>query len=140
MLIKPEEIGEQYIELPRDSCDVKGSLFKGQKSVATKTYQIRYKEACLITHSFPLNWTPDSVILEGMFIINDKPLHSQKIMSQYGSFLIRRFILPYFHKGCEEVHLLFDNVGQKVENPKVFEQASVTRLLLSTCALSFLMM
>ena len=38
-------------------------------------------------------------------------------------FLLRRFILPYFHKGCVEVHLLFDNVGEQVENPKIFEQA-----------------
>lgn len=44
-------------------------------------------------------------------------------MSQYGSFLLRRFILPYFHKGCVEVRLLFDNIGGQAENPKVFEQA-----------------
>ena len=36
---------------------------------------------------------------------------------------MRRFILPYFHKGTSEVHLLFDNPGALVENPKIFEQA-----------------
>ena len=58
-----------------------------------------------------------------MFIINTRPLHSQKIMSQYGNFLLRRFILPYFHKGCVEVHLLLDFLPIVQHCQKVFEQA-----------------
>ena len=39
---------------------------------------------------------PESVILEGMFMINTKPLRNHKVISDYGTFLMRRFILPYF--------------------------------------------
>ena len=31
--------------------------------------------------------------------------------------------LPYLKKGSSEVHLLFHNPGNQVENPEVFEQA-----------------
>ena len=89
---KADVIGEQYIEFPRD---VNSLSNKGQKSVATKFYQARYKESDLISHNIPDNWVPKSVILEGMFIINTKPLHSQQIMAHNGGFIMRRFILPY---------------------------------------------
>ena len=122
---KADVIGEQYIEFPRALCDVNGLLIKGQKSVATKFYQTRYQESDLhvISHNIPDTWVPETVILEWMFVVNTKPLHSQQIMAHYGGFIMRRFILPYFHKGSSEVHLLFDNPGNQVENPKVFEQA-----------------
>ena len=91
-----------------------------QKSVATKFYQARYyKELDLVSHTIPDNWVPTSVILEGMFIINIKPLHSQKIMAHYGSFIIRRLIIPYFQKGSSEVHLLFDNRGKQRKSKSV---------------------
>ena len=50
--------------------------------------------------------------MEGMFIINTKPLNFHKTMNDYGHFLVRRFIVPHFNKGCTEVHVLFDNPGQ----------------------------
>ena len=108
-------IGQQYIEFPQALCETNGLPVKRQKSIATKFYQARYKDSELITHSFSSNWTPDTVILEGMFLINTKPLHFHKIMtlSDYGNFLLRRFILPYFRKGSQEVHLLFDDPGRK---------------------------
>ena len=71
--------------------------------------------------SFPANWTPNSVILEGMFLIHTKPCH--KTMADYGKFLMNRFITPHFKKGCTEVHLLFDDPGQQQENSKQFEQS-----------------
>ena len=85
-------------------------------------------------------WIPDTVIIEGMFIINTKPLTSHKTMECYGSFLIRRFISPYFLKGTTQVHLLFDNPGRLEENPKVFEQArrdSTATLQQHTCWVFF---
>ena len=121
MRTKPNATGEQYIELPWALCDINGFLIKGQKSVATKLYQAGYQESDLTFHNIPDNWVPETVILARMFIINTKPLHSQQIMAPYGGFIMRRFILPYFHKGSSEVHLLFDNPGNLVENPKVFE-------------------
>ena len=99
--------------------------------------------------SFPANWTPNSVILEGMFLIHTKPCHKtmadygkflmnrfitphfkkgctepcHKTMADYGKFLMNRFITPHFKKGCTEVHLLFDDPGQQQENSKQFEQS-----------------
>ena len=42
-------------------------------------------------------------------------------MQDYANFLIRRFIVPYFEKGCQYVHLLFDDPGRLTETPKYFE-------------------
>lgn len=47
----------------------------------------------MITYSFPDNWIPNTVILEGMFLINTKPLHAYKTVSEYGMFIMRRFIV-----------------------------------------------
>lgn len=84
------------------------------------------KEAALITHSLP--WTPDSVILEGMFLIHTKPLPIHKTLGDYAHFVMTRFVLPHYYKGSKEVHLLFDNSGQ-MENPKAFEHARRDTLL-----------
>lgn len=116
-------IGQQYIEFPRALCTTDGLPVKGQKSIATNFYQARYKDSDLIIHAFPSTWIADAVILEGMFLINTKPLHSHKVMGNYGNFLMRRFIVPYLKKGSQEVHLLFDDPGRQSENPKQFEQS-----------------
>ena len=116
-------IAEQYIELPRAICDTESAPIKGQKSTVTKFYQTRYKNSNFITHCFESTWTAETVIIEGMFIINTKPLNCHRTMEEYGHFLIRRFVVPHFCKGSKELHLLFDNPGQLHENPKSFEQA-----------------
>lgn len=118
-----EVVGDQYIEHPRAQCDTEGQPLKGQKSVVTKYYTARYSSESLIIHSFPCNWQPESVIIEGMFLIHTKPLSSHATMNDYGSFLLRRFILPHFQKGSQEVHLLFDDPGRQQDNPKQFTQA-----------------
>ena len=111
------------IEFPRAICDLDGTPVKGQKSLVTNYYVARYKAPPnLIMHAFPAHYTPDSVILEGMFLIHVKPLNIHKVMGDYASFFTRRFITPHFKKGAVEVHLLFDNPGCQSENPKVFEQ------------------
>ena len=112
----------------------------GQKSTITKFYESRYKECNLITHTLSSEWVPDTVIIEGMFIINTKPLASQKTMASYGSFLIWRFILLHFLRGSIQVHVLFDNPGQLEENPKIFEQIrrdSTCTWLEHTCLIFF---
>jgi len=111
-------IGQQYIELPRALCTTDGIPVKGQKSIVTNYYQAWYKEAELIIHTFPNNWIADSVILEGMFT---RPLHCHKVMGDYGNFLMIQFIVPYLKKGSQTVHLLFDDPGRQLENPKQFE-------------------
>ncbi len=115
-------MGQQYIEYPRALCTIEGPV-KGQKSIATNFYRARYKDQDFITHTFPNNWTAYSVILEGMFLINTKPLNCHKIMDEYSNFIMRRFIIPYLKKGSQEVHVLFDDPGRQIENPKQFEQS-----------------
>ena len=73
----PEVMAEQYIELPRAICDVNAAPVKGQKSTATKLYEARYTNSDLITHSFDNMHTAEAVIMEGMFLINMKPLEKQ---------------------------------------------------------------
>ena len=64
---------EQYLELPRALADESGIPNKGQKSNSTAFYNNRYGEQVIMSQ-FPLQWIPDAVILEGMFMINATPL------------------------------------------------------------------
>ena len=64
--------GEQYLELPRAICTHDACPHKGQKSYATKFLERRYSS--LVVSMLPEGWVPDSVILEGMFLINTVPL------------------------------------------------------------------
>ena len=117
---KPEE---QLLEFPLSISDNDGNLLKGQKSYFTKALQARYKESSppIITPYLPADWTPQCSILEGMFIINTAPLNYHKTLADYGRFLIKRYTISEFHKGSEEVHVIFDNPG-RIHTPKYFEQ------------------
>ena len=121
----PDVIGEQYIEQPRALCNENSVPLNGQKSSVTKFYQSRYKGSTLITRTQNSEWVPDSVIIEGMFIINTKPLTSHKTMAikLWGIFDPEVHLTSFFWRGSTQVHVLFDNPGQLEENPKVFEQA-----------------
>ena len=44
-------------------------------------------------------------------------------MLEYAHFLLRRFVAPYYHKGSQEVHVLFDNPGRHSFSPKQWKQA-----------------
>ena len=127
----PNVIAEQYIELPRAICDVESAPIRGQKSTVTKFYKARYKNSSFITHCFESPWTAELVNMEGMLIINTKPLNCHKTMEECGHFLIRWFITPHFLKGSTEVHMIFDNPGQMEDNHKRFEQVR-RDILLST--------
>ena len=115
-------LGGQYIELPRAISDRNGIPHKGQKSYTTKWITKRYIEANVITSELPDGWIADTVVLEGMFIINTSPLVSFSSMKEYSSFLIRRYVLPYFKAGTPTVHIVFDNPGRLPATPKAFEQ------------------
>ena len=56
---------------------------------------------------FPRGWAPDSVIIEGIFLINIAPL---AIMKDYVLFLV----IPHFAKGVKETHILFDRPAGKL--------------------------
>ena len=57
-----------------------------------------------------------------MCIINTVPLGSHKTLNDYSRFLIERYIVPQYSRGCHEVHVLFDNPGRLEATPKHFEQ------------------
>ena len=113
--------GEQYLELPRAICSPCGVPHKGQKSYATKFLEKRYSS--LIVSMFPGGWVPDSVVLEGMFLINTVPLVTHCLMKDYAKFLVRRFAVPHLAKGVEEVHIVFDRPAGNLRTPKAFEQS-----------------
>ena len=112
--------GEQYLELPRALCTHDAIPHKGQKSFATKYVEARYKD--LMMCSYPAQWVPDIVILEGMFLINTSPLITHSSMKDYARFLIKRFTISHFIKGVIQVHILFDNPGCIPNTPKAVEQ------------------
>jgi hypothetical protein len=55
-----------------------------------------------------LEWRPDAVIIDAMFLINVTPLRQHKYFKQYADLIFKQFILPYYQLGSKEVHLLFD--------------------------------
>ena len=76
-----------------------------------------------------LPWRPECCMLEGMFIINTTPLGSHKLMSDYAKFLITRFVMTQFKRGCHEVHIIFDNPGRLTNTPKYFKHKGETSQL-----------
>ena len=76
----------------------------------------------MILYSFPAQWLPEVVILEGMFLINTAPLITHSTMQDYARFLIKCFAVPHFVKGVREVHIIFDNPGCIANTPKAVEQ------------------
>lgn len=113
-------IGLQFIEEPRALVCSDGTPTKGEKSYTTTALTARYKT--VVTNALPPQWIPQLIILEGMLLINVKPF-SLRSMLEYAHFLLRRFVAPYYHKGSQEVHFLFDNPGRHSFSPKQWEQA-----------------
>ena len=60
--------------VPRALVDSKGFPQKSSKASTTEFFEKRYTEPPVIIHQFRQQWTPDSVILEGMFLIETTPL------------------------------------------------------------------
>lgn len=117
-------LAEQYIELPLALATNDGTPLKGQKSYATKAFQSRYQASLppVTYNALPTGWIPQCCILEGMFMINTTPLGSHKNFNDYGRFLIERFIVSQYLRGCNEVHIFFDQPGRLEATPKYFEQ------------------
>lgn len=115
-----QQLGGQYLELPRAISDPYGKTHTGVKSYATKWLEKRYEK--LVSSTLPSGWTPDVVLLEGMFLIQTSPLSTHHSMKEYSSFLLKRFALPHFVRGSMEVHILFDNPGRQPNSPKNLER------------------
>ena len=116
-----ERPGEQLIELPLAISDSEGNPIKGQKAMRL-TLESRYKDAKPNVFLRDMPWRPECCMLEGMFRINTTPVGSQKTMLDYAKFLFTRFIQVQFKRGCNEVHVIFDNPGRLQNTPKYFEQ------------------
>ena len=105
---------EQYIELPRAIATSNGMPQKGDKSNARgfmdKRYEIRLQH----------NWTPNTVIIDGMFWIYTNPIPNTN-MSDYVNFLITRYAVCHLQKGVSEIHFIFDNPGRTADHPKCIE-------------------
>ena len=86
-----QNLAEQYIPYPLAISDNKGAPLKGQKSNATNFLEQRYKTSDnpVILNHIPAGWTPQCVIIEGMFIINTSPLGTHTTYGEYALFLFR---------------------------------------------------
>ena len=115
---------EQCIELPRAIATSEGTPNKGTKSNITNSLEKRYQQATppVILQSLPPTWVPNTVIMEGMFLINIKPWIAHKNFGDYANFLIKQHVLPFFRGGSQEVHIIFDDPEHQGFSPKYFER------------------
>ena len=106
---------EQYLELPRAIATSEGVPQKGDKANARsyldKRYQIQLQDN---------NWTPDTVLIDGIFLIYTNPIPNTK-MADYVLFLIARYAVHYLQKGVNDIHIIFDNPGRITNHPKCIE-------------------
>ena len=110
---------QQFLELPRAIATEGGIPTKGQKSHTTSFYLARYANQAIIG-AFPLEWHPDVVVIEGMFMINSTPLKIHATVRDYADFLLVRYAGCYMSSGVREVHLVFDDPNRF---PKAIEQS-----------------
>ena len=113
-------IGMQFIEQPRALVDTNNKPTKGQKSNLTQHLVARYPT--VITQNLPEGWTPEVVILDGMFLLHVKPFGNGSTFKNYAMLLLRRFVQTHFKQGVNEVHIIFDKTSQTDFNPKQWEQ------------------
>ena len=115
---------EQCLELPRAIATTDGKPVKGTKSNTTKALEKRYANATppIITTSLKSGWVPETVVMEGMFLINITPWCAHKNIGEYADFLIRQHILRHFRGMSKQVHLLFDDPDCQEMSPKYFER------------------
>ena len=116
---------EQYSVLPslRAISDEEGNPHKGQKSGWTSKLASRYHMVNPPVFASCLPFTPESIIVDAMFIINTKPLRQTRMVEEYAHFLFNRFVLSHFKAGTLEVHLVFDKPAMQLFDPKQFEHA-----------------
>ena len=102
--------------LPKALVDGNGLPYKSSKSNNTTFLQNRYKNIPVITEGFP-----ESVILEGMFMIQTSPLPTMSFMKDYVKLLVSKYVRPHLQVGVREVHVVFDNPDSPMETPKEIE-------------------
>lgn len=118
----PPECSSYFIPCPCALSDPDGLPHKGNKSKATDFFETRYKKFNVIVSNFPGAWTPQSVILEGMFLIQTAPPPGISTFREYTDMLLTRFVQPHLRAGALEVHIIFDDPGTSHQSPKEIER------------------
>ena len=79
---------EQYSLYPRAIADEDGCPLKGSKSIWKDKLKKRYSGPNMevVMDRLPNQWTADAIIIDGMFLINCKPLRSTKTIADYSYF------------------------------------------------------
>ncbi|CAG2218428.1 unnamed protein product [Mytilus edulis] len=109
---------QQFISLPRAIVDHDGLPYKGDKSKTLGIYHSRYPEA----FENKLHFKPDCVIIDGMFILNSKPLKSSnRLFAHFLVSLFNRWIIPYIQLNTKEIHIVFDDQSPQL-SPKDIER------------------
>lgn len=108
--------------VPRALVDADSLPYKANKSATTAHLGHRYQNPPAIINTLPSGWVPDTVILEGMFLIQTSPLPTMSCMEDYVKLLLARFVCPHFTAGAKEVHVVFDCPGSLPETLKELEQ------------------
>ena len=100
---------EQYIELPRAIATIDGRPVKGNKANTTNVLKKRYENAAstITTPMLKPGWTADTVVMEGMFLINITPLTTHHTVGEYAEFLMKQYILRQFWNMAKESTLTF---------------------------------
>lgn len=127
-----EHRGEQYIELPHAIFTPDGVPHKGQKCYITTYLENRYSN--ITVNKFPGGWVPDSVILEGIFLVATTLLATHLAMKEYVMFLVKRSVYPHFTAIVSEVHVIFDNPGRQTCSPRLSSRA--VWMVLVSCLLT----
>ena len=86
----------------------------------TKHLEVRYQATIPAVFENKVSHDPACIIMEECF--NTTPLNSHKVLSDYCKFLLHRFIVTEFQKGCIDIHVIFNNPGELGRSPKYFEQ------------------
>ena len=72
--------------------------------------------------TLPQRWSPQAVIIDGMFLINCKPHSGTLPLLRSMQLLFNRFISPQYQAGAIEVHLVFDTPSKHPFSPKCYER------------------
>ena len=68
-----------------------------------------------------IDWVPDVVVSDGMFLIQCNPLRQTMTIMEYGILILNRFVIPQYKAGTKEVHIVFDIPSERYFNPKSYE-------------------
>ena len=82
----------------------------------------RYEQLDVVVNCLPKNWIPNTVLLEGMFIIQTPPVSTTSTFNEYAEFITKRYLMPHLKANTSEVHVLFDDPDQMPESPKQLER------------------